>query len=111
MIRLDGPGGYEHYGWFDWDYATKKPKSSTGVVGDLPTTLGPGLWTFSFGFVHRGDLVSYVPVPGGTPRSDGLDPREVGCSQRLVVADEISDRIHVAFSGDRCKVLVETAIP
>lgn len=111
LIRLDGPAGYEHYGWFNWDPAAQKAVVSSGVGGDLPGSLSPGDWTFSFAFVHRGDLMSYIPVPGGTPRTEGIDPREVGCTQRLHVTDELSDRIEVAFTADRCRVTVETAMP
>lgn len=111
MIRIDGPGGYEHYGWFVWGGSAEHAESSDRVAGDVPTTLPPGIWTLSFGFVHQSDLVSFVPVPGGTPRSFGLDPADVGCALRLVVADEISDRVHVAFARTGCTAAAETALP
>ena len=84
---------------------------STGVQGDLPGGLPSGAWTFSFGMVHTSDVESPVPVPGGTPRTLELAPADVACSQRLVVGDEILDRLQVAFTRGRCEVVVETAIP
>ncbi len=51
-IRVEGPGGYDHRGNFGWDqgqppfgqmgHGPNGPVASTGILGDVPLTLGPG---------------------------------------------------------------------
>lgn len=111
VIRLEGPDGDDHVGWFVWDDLRTTASASTGLQGDLPTTLPRGAWTFSFGRILASDVSSFVPVPGGTPRTTDLDVRLVACRFAVTVGDELSVAVHVAFKGEQCTATGEAAIP
>ena len=116
-IRVEGAGGYDHRGSFGWDsgpppsgemgMGTAGPVSSTGVLGDVPATLGPGTWTLSFRLYLGSDVASYNPVPGGTPRYAEEDPFTAACSTHLDTAGVASVMIHLAFKGSACKVVTK----
>ena len=118
-IRVEGAGGYDHRGNFAWDprpiivngdeRVTAGPVASTGVIGDVPTTLGPGQWTISFRRWYGSDAIQLVPVPGGTPRYREEDPFSAACSVQVDTSTVASVTLHVAFNGDTCKI--ETQSP
>ena len=99
-IRVEGAGGYDHRGNFAWEGRPPAGKvepgraasvASTGISGDVPATLAPGVWTISFRLWYGSDAISFEPVPGGTPPHRGggsihrrlLDAsRDVGCGER-----------------------------
>jgi len=111
LVRLQGPNGYDHYGWFLWDFEATKPGPSTSLEGDLPTALVPGRWTLSFGLIHASDVVSYVPVVGGTPRTTELSLRDVGCTEKVDPRGAIAVKVLVKFKGAACSVTMTTALP
>jgi hypothetical protein len=110
LIRIDGADGYEHYGWFVWNDG-KRPSASIWVAGDVPASLPAGTWTFSFGRTEVTDVISFIPVPGATPRTEELRSEDVGCTTSVTVGDEISVGLHVAFKDTACTVTGEAAIP
>jgi hypothetical protein len=112
-IRVEGPGGYDHRGTFAWDegprgagqeHGPAGPMASTGIRGDVPTSLGPGVWTISFRLWYGSDAIQYEPVPGGTPRYAEEDPFTAACSMQLDTASVSSATLHVAFLGSACTV-------
>ena len=113
-IRVEGPGGYDHRRNFAWDQGpvpageprpgTAGPVASTGVVGDVPATLGPGAWTISFRFWRGSDAIQYRPVPGGTPRNQEEDPFTAACSTTVDTEGVASLRLHVTFNGQACTI-------
>ena len=115
-IRVEGPGGYDHRGGFAWDegrtgidHGPNGPVASTGVRGDVPPTLGPGVWTISFRLWYGSDAIQYAPVPGGTPRLTEEDPFTAACSTDVDTAVVASATLHVAFDGDACTVVTQSA--
>lgn len=84
---------------------TAGPVSSTGVVGELPMALPPGVWTLSFRLYYGSDVASYHPVPGGTPRPAEEDPFIAACSTRLDTTGAARVTVHVAFKGRTCTVV------
>ena len=114
-IRVEGPGGYDHRGNFAWDqglpspgpepaHGPAGPVASTGIWGDVPATLGAGLWTISFRLWYGSDAIQYEPVPGGTPRYAEEDPFTAACSTHLDTARVASVTLHVAFQESACTV-------
>jgi hypothetical protein len=113
-IRVEGANGYDHRANFDWDRdpvevsgdmrVTNGPVSSTGVVGDVPATLGPGHWTISFRLWYGSDAIQLVPVPGGTPRTREEDPFTAACSTAFDSAAISAVALHVHFSENTCTV-------
>jgi hypothetical protein len=120
-IRIEGPGGYDHRGNFAWDegrppdgqleHGQAGPVASTGIWGDLPAALGPGVWTISFRLWYGSDAVSFAPVPGGTPRYAQEDPFTAACSTDVDTAGVASVNLHVAFQGPTCTVVTQIARP
>jgi hypothetical protein len=124
-IRVEGPGGYDHRGNFAWEqgepppgqigHGPNGPVASTGVWGDVPSTLLPGDWTISFRLWYGSDAIQLVPVPGGTPRAVEEDPFTAACSTHLDTAGLASVTLHVAFQASTCTVetllRTETAEP
>lgn len=118
-IRVEGPGGYDHRGNFAWDpgpveagqelRVTNGPMASTGILGDVPPMLGPGVWTISFRLWYGSDAIQLVPVPGGTPRTREEDPFTAACSTTINTAGVSSVALHVAFKGRTCTVDAEIA--
>lgn len=111
LVRLEGPGGRVDVAWFSYDYATAAPTASTGLYGEMPARLTRGIWAFSFGGVLSSDVVSFVPVPGATPRMMDLLPADVDCRATVTVTDQIAVGLHVTFRGETCSVITEEAIP
>lgn len=113
-IRVEGPGGYDHRGSFVWDqgqpppgqigHGPNGPVASTGVSGDVPSTLPPGTWTVSFRLWYGSDAIQVVPVSGSTPRAIEEDPFTPACSTQLDTAGISSVTLHVAFRGSTCSV-------
>ena len=118
-IRVEGPDGYDHRGNFAWDqgqppagqleHGPAGPVASTGIWGDVPATLGPGVWTISFRFWYGSDAIQLVPVPGGTPRYAEEDPFIAACSTHFDAAGLASVTMHVAFQGASCTVVSQVA--
>lgn len=117
-IRVEGPGGYDHRGNFAWDegpavagqeHGPNGPVGSTGIWGDVPATLGPGVWTISFRLWYGSDAIRYVEVPGGTPRYAEEDPFTAACSTIFDTAGVSSVALHVAFTGSACTVVTQIA--
>lgn len=117
-IRVEGPGGYDHRGTFAWEARPQAgsvkpgragPVASTGVWGDVPAKLPPGVWTISFRRWYGSDMVSFEPVPGGTPRPTEEDPFTAGCSTRLDTSGVASIALHVAFRGSACTIATPIA--
>ena len=113
-IRVEGPNGYDHRGNFAWDpgepppgsemAGSNGPMASTGVLGDVPATLGPGEWTISFRRWYGSDAIQLVPVPGGTPRTREEDPFDAACSVQVDTSGLTSLTLEVAFNGSACTV-------
>lgn len=118
-IRVEGPGGYDHRGNFAWDegrppagqleHGPAGPVASTGVFGDVPAMLGPGVWTISFRLWNGSDAIRLEPVPGGTPRYAEEDPFTAACSTRFDTAGVAGLTLHVAFQGGACTVETQIA--
>ncbi len=116
-IRVEGPGGYDHRGNFAWDegrpsagqleHGPAGPVASTGISGDVPATLGPGVWTISFRLWYGSDAISFKPVPGGTPRYAEEDPFTAACSTHFDTAGVASVTLHVVFHGSDCTVATQ----
>ena len=113
-IRVEGPGGYDHRGNFAWDegiaspgpepvHGPNGPVASTGILGDVPRTLGPGKWTISFRLWHGSDAIQLVPVPGGTPRTRE-EEFAAACSTNIETAGLAGVTLDVAFNGRACTV-------
>jgi hypothetical protein len=113
-VRIEGPGAYDHRGNFAWDegprptghaaHGPNGPVGSTGISGDVPAALGPGVWTISFRLWYGSDAINYVPVPGGTPRYREEDPFTVACATTVDTAQVSSATLHVAFHDAACTV-------
>ena len=116
-IRVEGPGGYDHRGNFTWDEGPRPgldhglagPVASTGIWGDVPATVGPGVWIISFRLWYGSDAIQLVPVPGGTPRYAEEDPFAAACSMHVDTSSVASVTLHVAFEGASCTVVTEPA--
>jgi hypothetical protein len=117
-IRVEGPRGYDHRGNFAWDegpgvagqeHGPNGPVASTGIRGDVPAALGPGVWTISFRLWYGSDAIQLVPVPGGTPRTREEDPFTAACSTTFDTAGVSSVTLHVEFKGRTCSVASEIA--
>ena len=102
VIEIDGPGGVHHEGWLDYDPASASPDPSHGVGGDVPAALGPGTWTLTFTYQHRGDTMSFRPVPGGTPRAVHEGTVIGGCATTIDATGAIAVTIDVAFTKPSC---------
>ena len=116
-IRVEGPGGYDHRGNFAWDegpgvagekHGPNGPVASTGIWGEVPATLGPGVWTVSFRLWYGSDAIQLEPVPGGTPRYAEEDPFLAACSTTVDTAALTAVSLHVAFEGTACTVATQT---
>jgi hypothetical protein len=113
-IRVEGAGGYDHRGTFAWDqgappagqmgHGTNGPVASTGVSGDVGSTLPPGDWTISFRLWYGSDAIQLVPVPGGTPREREEDPFIAACSTHIETEGVTRVELHVAFQGSACTI-------
>ena len=114
-IRVEGPAGEDHRGNFAWDeghaspgpepaHGPNGPVASTGLWGDVPTTLPAGAWTISFRLWYGSDAIQVVPVAGGTPRMREEDPFIAACSTRVDTAGVASVTLHVAFDVSACTV-------
>lgn len=113
-IRVEGPNGYDHRGNFAWDEGLPSPGSeghgpngpvaSTGVIGDVPATLGPSLWTISFRLWYGSDAIQLVPVPSGTPRTREEDPFTPACGATVDTTGVSKVTMHVTFDGMACTV-------
>jgi hypothetical protein len=78
--------------------------ASSGITGDVPTTLGAGTWTISFRLWYGSDAIQLVPVPGGTPRMREEDPFTPACSVHVDTTGVASVTLNVAFDGSACTV-------
>ena len=114
-IRIEGPDGYDRRGNFAWDQGVPSPGpepahgpngtvASTGVWGDIPTTLLRGQWTISFRLWYGSDSIQLVPVPGGTPRMQEEDPFRAACSTQVDTVGLANVTLSVAFNGSACKI-------
>lgn len=113
-IRVEGAGGYDHRGNFRWDqgvpapgqlgHGQNGPVASTGVSGDIASTLPPGVWTISFRLWYGSDAIQLVPVPGGTPREREEDPFIAACSTRIDTDGVARVELRVAFRGHSCTI-------
>ena len=116
-IRIEGAGGYDHRGNFAWDegrpagqqldHGPAANVASTGIYGDVPASLGSGVWTISFRLWYGSDAIQYAPVPSGTPRLTEEDPFNAACSTQIDTAGLVGVTLHVAFSGPNCTVVTQ----
>lgn len=101
FIEIQGADGIVHEGWFDYP-VIESPSPATGVVGDIPTDLAPGTYLVTFLKQRVSDLVSFEPVPGGTPRMTNRGDVFAKCETTVEVSGTADIAVDVAFSDAAC---------
>jgi hypothetical protein len=105
FIEIEGPDGVAHEGYFDVPLVATPPTYAT--LGDVPSSLSVGWWQVTFLDQEVTDIVSFEPVPGGTPRATNRGPIHARCDTGFAVTGPAHVRIHVAFAESACKANAE----